>query len=135
MGSDSHTALNDAPTSRDSAASSGNAKARHDSELPKSKRRATVARDVWKFHMRPDDDDEPEDWWFAGTAIPLIAATTGPLANVLSIAALVTSWRATLPNNGTGADDAGIPFPDPHWWVLLLEELVKAIEKFLGATI
>ncbi|MCJ1444098.1 MAG: Potassium channel [Stictis urceolatum] len=56
-------------------------------------RQQTRAREFWKFRMRPPDDDEPEDWWFASTAIPLIAATTGPLANVLSIAALVVSWR------------------------------------------
>ncbi|KAL8711979.1 MAG: hypothetical protein Q9220_003675 [cf. Caloplaca sp. 1 TL-2023] len=47
----------------------------------------------WKFSMRPDDDEEPQDWWFASTAIPLLASTTGPLANVMSIAALITSWR------------------------------------------
>ena len=39
-------------------------------------------------------------WWFASTAIPLLAATTGPLSNVLSIAALVTPWRVALPDNG-----------------------------------
>jgi hypothetical protein len=58
------------------------------------------------------------DWWFASTAIPLLAATIGPLANVLSIAALVTKWRVTLPNNGQlpdGTDDAGVGIPDPHW--------------------
>ena len=58
------------------------------------------------------------DWWVASTAIPLIAATIGPLANVLSIAALVTKWRVTLPNNGQlpeGTDDAGVDIPDPHW--------------------
>jgi len=58
------------------------------------------------------------DWWFASTAIPLLAATIGPLANVLSIAALVTKWRVTLPNNGQlpeGADDNGIDILDPHW--------------------
>jgi len=58
------------------------------------------------------------DWWFASTAIPLIAATIGPMANVLSIAALVTKWRVTLPNNGQlpeGTDDNGVGIPDPHW--------------------
>ncbi|GAB7342270.1 hypothetical protein MBLNU457_g0509t2 [Dothideomycetes sp. NU457] len=43
----------------------------------------------WKFTLRPWDDDQEADWWFASTAIPLIAAALGPLANVLSIAALV----------------------------------------------
>ena len=47
---------------------------------------AETKRQRWSFHMRPDDDDEPQDWWFCSTAIPLLAATTGPLANVMSIA-------------------------------------------------
>ena len=58
------------------------------------------------------------DWWFASTAIPLLAATIGPLANVLSIAALVSTWRVSLPNNGQlpeGADELGQSIPDPHW--------------------
>lgn len=58
------------------------------------------------------------DWWFASTAIPLVAATIGPLANVLSIAALVTKWRDELPNNGQlpeGTDDNGVGIEDPKW--------------------
>lgn len=60
------------------------------------------------------------DWWFASTAIPLLAATIGPLANVLSIAALVTKWKVKLPNNGQlpdGVDNNGSPIPDPTWLV------------------
>ncbi|KAK5118775.1 hypothetical protein LTR85_007981 [Meristemomyces frigidus] len=53
-------------------------------------------RHWWKFVLREWDDDEDQDWWFASTAIPLLAATIGPLANVLSIAALVTYWRMCL---------------------------------------
>lgn len=58
------------------------------------------------------------DWWFASTAIPLLAATIGPMANVLSIAALVSKWRVKLPNNGQlpeGLDSLGEDIPDPHW--------------------
>jgi potassium channel subfamily K len=61
-------------------------------------------------------------WWFASTAIPLLAATIGPLSNVLSIAALVTPWRVTLPNDGAlpeGIDDAGVGITDPKWYVCL----------------
>jgi potassium channel subfamily K, other eukaryote len=60
-------------------------------------------------------------WWFASTAIPLLAATIGPLANILSIAALVTSWRDELGNNGElpeGADELGVGIPDPEWLVV-----------------
>lgn len=59
-------------------------------------------------------------WWFASTAIPLLAATIGPLANILSIAALVTSWRDQLGDNGelpAGADELGVGIPDPKWLV------------------
>jgi hypothetical protein len=43
-------------------------------------------RKVWNFSPRPVEDNEPQDWWFCSTAIPLLAATSGPLANVMSIA-------------------------------------------------
>ena len=49
-------------------------------------RLANPRRKTWRFRMRPADDDEPQSWWFCSTAIPLLAATTGPLANVMSIA-------------------------------------------------
>ncbi|CZR62243.1 related to potassium channel [Phialocephala subalpina] len=77
---------------------------------------------IGKFRLRGKTDDLPQDWWFASTAIPLLAATIGPLANVLSIAALVSKWRVTLPNNGAlpeGTDDAGVDIADPHWEVIL----------------
>lgn len=85
----------------------------------------------WKFTLRPWDDDEEQDWWFASTAIPLLAATIGPLANVFSIAALVTYWRMCLVD-GVSKHEAhichwdgnrsslvpdleGQPFRDPRW--------------------
>lgn len=75
---------------------------------------------IWKMRLRDQEDDLPQDWWFASTAIPLLAATIGPLANVLSIAALVSTWRVALPNGGVlpeGADDNGTSIPDPRWYV------------------
>ncbi|KAH8804768.1 hypothetical protein F5884DRAFT_797140 [Xylogone sp. PMI_703] len=75
-----------------------------------------------RLKLRGQSDDLPQNWWFASTAIPLLAATIGPLANVLSIAALVTKWRVDLPNNGQlpgGEDDAGVYIPDPHWCTIL----------------
>jgi len=65
--------------------------------------------------MRPDDDGEPRDWWFCSTAIPLLAATTGPLANVTSIAALVTSWRNNYDPAFPNVDAQSKGFPDPKW--------------------
>lgn len=71
----------------------------------------------WKFKMRGFDDDLERDWWFASTAIPLLAATIAPLANVLSICALVTYWRENLDD---GSDTPlpelqGSTFRDPRW--------------------
>ena len=85
-----------------------------------------------KFRMRGFDDDEETDWWFAGTAIPLIAATLAPLANVLSLAALVTYWREDL-NDGSGNREpelAGRPYPDPHWCFDL--NVVSLVAGFVG---
>ena len=75
-------------------------------------------RNIGRLRLRGKQDDLPEDWWFASTAIPLTAATIGPLANVLSIAAIVTKWRVSLPNNGKlpqGSDVNGVDIPDPRW--------------------
>ena len=71
------------------------------------------------FHLRPDDDDESQDWWFASTAIPLMAATTGPLANVMSIAALLTPWRANYETGFVGVDMHTKGYADPRWCIAL----------------
>ena len=41
------------------------------------------------------------------------------MANVLSIAALVTSWRQNLDPSAPGNEDAAISFPDPDWCINL----------------
>ncbi|KAM0313217.1 hypothetical protein ACHAO8_005715 [Botrytis cinerea] len=77
---------------------------------------------IGRFKFRAKTDDLPQDWWVASTAFPLIAATIGPLANVLSISALVTKWRADLPDDGQlpfGADENGVGIPDPKWEIIL----------------
>jgi potassium channel subfamily K len=67
--------------------------------------------------MRAFEDDEETDWWFASTACPLIAAATTPLANMLSIAALVTPWRIDISdgNGGVLPEFEGMPLADPRW--------------------
>ncbi|THW51407.1 voltage-gated potassium channel [Aureobasidium pullulans] len=106
---------------------------RQSSSRTRSFVRAPEHKQWWKFTLRPWDDDQEQDWWFAGTAIPLLAATIGmckrvdsgqctaslvlaasyhgveggPLANVLSIAALVTPWRMCLLD---GVDAASCPW-------------------------
>lgn len=92
---------------------------RHDTPTKLLEPAGTSTRHLWKFRMRPDDDDEPQDWWFASTAIPLLAATFGPLANVMSIAALITSWRNNYDSRNPGVDALSVGFKDPHWCVAL----------------
>ncbi|KAJ9405646.1 hypothetical protein DTO045G8_6676 [Paecilomyces variotii] len=73
------------------------------------------------FRMRPPDDDEPQDWWIASTAIPLVAAAAGPLANVMSINALVNPLRNHILPNASGSDDPleQVGIHDPHWCIAL----------------
>lgn len=84
-------------------------------------RTPTQTKELWKFRLRPDDDEETQDWWFASTAIPLLAATMGPLANVLSIAALITSWRNNYDPDYPGQDAYSTKHPirDPRWCIAL----------------
>jgi potassium channel subfamily K len=86
----------------------------------------------WKFRMRGFDDDGERDWWFASTAIPLLAATIAPLANVLSIAALVTYWRMDIDNGQgqPGPQFKGVTYRDPRWCYWL--NLVSLICGFVG---
>lgn len=104
----------------------------------------------WKFHLRDWNDEDEQDWWFASTAIPLLAATIGPLANVLSIAALVTSWRMCLvpdiphedarrcawhgrPGDGSlGPQLEGQDFADPRWcyWLNVASLVVGFVGNF-----
>ncbi|KAF3384317.1 Outward-rectifier potassium channel TOK1 [Penicillium rolfsii] len=69
------------------------------------------------FHMRPPEDDEPQSWWIASTAIPLVAAAAGPLANVMSVVALVMPWRNTVISreNGPAGNWVQEGYSDPHW--------------------
>jgi potassium channel subfamily K len=84
----------------------------------------------WKVFKRWKDGEE-SDWWFASTGIPLMAATLGPLANVSSIAALVTSWRQRNVVDGVRVPDfEGVAFADPRWcyWI----NVASLICGFLG---
>lgn len=69
------------------------------------------------IRLRPEEDSDPTDWWFASTAIPLIAATFAPMANMLSIAALVSYWREHVQNFDTPAMrySTAKAYKDPPW--------------------
>ncbi|RDI80392.1 hypothetical protein Vi05172_g9571 [Venturia inaequalis] len=88
----------------------------------------------WKVHMRGDEDDEISDWWFASTAVPILAATLGPMANVLSIGALISYWRQDMSDPANPgkllAQPLGTPYKDPRWcyWV----NVVSLIAGFVG---
>ena len=59
----------------------------------------------------------------------------GPLANVLSTAALVTTWKDDLAINGVlpeGANELGTPIPDPKWSVVWKRILVYGSENNTG---
>ncbi|KAJ5098619.1 hypothetical protein N7532_005620 [Penicillium argentinense] len=70
-----------------------------------------------QFHMRPPEDDEPQSWWIASTAIPLVAAAAGPLANVMSIVALVMPWRNQILSrkDGPAGNWIQVGYDDPLW--------------------
>ncbi|TID26736.1 voltage-gated potassium channel [Venturia nashicola] len=83
----------------------------------RARRKSIHIRKWWRFKMRGFDDDGERDWWFASTAIPLLASAIAPLANVVSIAALVTYWRMDISdgNGGVVGELEGRPFKDPRW--------------------
>ncbi|EXJ82611.1 hypothetical protein A1O3_06424 [Capronia epimyces CBS 606.96] len=86
---------------------------------------------VGKFNLRSAEDDLPTDWWFASTAIPLIAATFAPMANLLSIAALVVSWRNNIVDNVPEYyQSTSVGFPDPQWCIDL--NIASLVCGFVG---
>lgn len=134
------------PSLFDRRRSSAPSSSRRRSSIIELHRTATGARKWWKFTLREWDDDAEVDWWFASTAIPLLAATLGPLANVLSIAALVTYWRMCLVP-GADKDSAaqcqfdgnrtalvvpleGQTYKDPDWCFNL--NVVSLVVGFIG---
>ncbi|KAG7442346.1 voltage-gated potassium channel [Guyanagaster necrorhizus] len=56
-------------------------------------------------------------WWFASVGVPMIAGTFGPVANLMSICALVQPWRVMIPPSETEGN--GVPISDPAWLLVL----------------
>jgi potassium channel subfamily K len=136
--------------------SSASAPMRRDSHAEVAKTRK--GKKSWwnlRSNSRPhnhEDDEVDASWWFASTAIPLLSATLGPLANVLSIAALVTSWRECLIPGADSYEAAsecrwdqqamiaanytllpelqGIEFTDPLWCLRL--NVISLVFGFVG---
>ncbi|KAI1625941.1 potassium channel, subfamily K [Exophiala viscosa] len=82
--------------------------------------------------LRAADDDLPSDWWFASTAIPLIAATFAPMANMISIGALVVSWRNNVvdPSDPIYYQATSVGYPDPTWCIDL--NIASLVCGFVG---
>jgi hypothetical protein len=71
-----HTEFERRPSVRERDSESSNI--RHiSSTRRRSIERTPGQKQWWKFTLRSWDDDQEQDWWFAGTAIPLLAATMG----------------------------------------------------------
>ncbi|KAF7588088.1 Potassium channel [Aspergillus hancockii] len=89
-----------------------------------------------QFNPRPPDDDEPQDWWFASTAIPLIAATTSPFANVMSIVALAMPWKSEIQSDQQDSDGnlIQIMLTDPRWSIRYIIALPASIILWSLAT-
>jgi potassium channel subfamily K len=117
---DAHAELTESPRS---GANEESQTGKYSPKLKKNQRWFNVFK-RWKHGSETD-------WWFASTGIPLLAATLGPLANVSSIAALVTSWRQTNYLDGSFVSDfEGRPYADPRWcyWI----NVASLICGFLG---
>lgn len=84
------------------------------------------------LRLRGTEDDLPTDWWFASTAIPLLAATFAPMANMISIEALVVPWRnnVVLPEVPVYYQATSIGYPDPDWCIKL--NIVSLVCGFVG---
>src|ERR1700753_1786259 len=84
--------------------------------------------------LRSPDAALPTSWWFASTAIPLIAATFAPMANLISIAALVVPWRNRLTVSRSEFpltyQATSVGYHDPRWCIDL--NIASLICGFVG---
>lgn len=74
---------------------------------------AALRREQKEKRYRNDGYFQPKRWWFTATAFPLIAGTFGPIANLMSVCALVQSWREKILPGQKEAN--AIRVPDPKW--------------------
>ncbi|EEA27257.1 Potassium channel [Talaromyces marneffei ATCC 18224] len=93
----------------------------------KAENEAEVYRSRWLWSLsqfreafndwQNGEEGQTQDWWIASTAIPLVAATTAPLANLMSVVALVTSWRNEVHPNQLDSQGRTlqIGLEDPNW--------------------
>ncbi|EPS40845.1 hypothetical protein H072_5256 [Dactylellina haptotyla CBS 200.50] len=65
------------------------------------------------------DEQLPTFYFLFSTAFPLISATLGPVANVMSICALVVPWRVYIPDIPGASAENSDKIPDPAWCLAL----------------
>ncbi|RMZ91615.1 hypothetical protein DV736_g1149, partial [Chaetothyriales sp. CBS 134916] len=103
----------------------------NDANNPELKLSTTHTHTLGKIVLRAAEDDLPVDWWFASTAIPLIAATFAPMANLLSIAALVVPWRNSVTNEEPALrESTSVGYADPRWCFAL--NIASLVCGFVG---
>ncbi|KAJ9630401.1 Potassium channel [Knufia peltigerae] len=116
--------------SNQSIVTEGDSEGREEEERKRSHRKHH--HEVPKLRFRAADDDLPTDWWFASTAIPLLAATFAPMANMISIEALVVPWRNNVvdPDNPVLYQATSVGYPDPSWCIAL--NIASLVCGFVG---
>ena len=117
IGTNSFTEAPTDPEKKACADSIGNSLTRNRSQDTNEHHHGKRDHTLGKMTMRAADDDLPIDWWFASTAIPLIAATFAPMANLLSIAGLVVNWRNDIIefNDPATQQSTSVGYQDPQW--------------------
>ncbi|KAK6353913.1 Potassium channel [Orbilia blumenaviensis] len=79
-------------------------------------------RELHDMERRGQEDEQmPGLYFLLSTAFPLISATLGPVANVMSICALVVPWRVYMPSDSdpSSPPDDSSKIPDPAWCLAL----------------
>ncbi|KAI5785856.1 hypothetical protein EDC01DRAFT_631774 [Geopyxis carbonaria] len=97
---------------------SNDAAANHDAANDKDSPSACFRRELQRANTNDpatgqDGYFQPKRWWFTSTAFPLIAGTFGPLANLMSVCALVQSWRVEFTPGVPETEGARVA--DPAW--------------------
>ncbi|KAF3920423.1 hypothetical protein ABW20_dc0104200 [Dactylellina cionopaga] len=65
------------------------------------------------------DEQMPQLFFLLSTVFPLMSATLGPVANVMSICALVEPWRVYIPPIPGASSENSDKMPDPAWCLAL----------------
>ncbi|KAK6529382.1 Potassium channel [Arthrobotrys megalospora] len=77
-------------------------------------------RELQDMESRGQQDEMLPGWHFLfSTAFPLMSATLGPIANVMSICALAVPWRVYIPPSSASRPNDSTKIADPAWCLAL----------------